>query len=262
MTIMKQYIVILAFIVSAIFGASASESLSAQADSAYNKEDYAQAVELYNQILESEGRSADVYYNLGNAWYRRGKVSQAILAYERALRVDPTHADARTNLEFVNSRLEDKPEDNNSFLIRLHNSIVESAQANTWAWSSLSLFILVCAAVALYIFSSNITLRKLGFFGGIILMIVNIYILIISINAADRIDDHSEAIVTAPSTLLNSVPRQPKQTEKVVPLHEGTKVEIIDSVATPDDVVSPKWYNVRINNSAGAWLRATDVERI
>ena len=68
--------------------------------------------------------------------------------------------------------------------------------------------------------------------------------------------------MTVPTTLLNSVPRQPKQTEKVVPLHEGTKVQIIDSVSTPDDPVSPRWYNVKINNSTGAWLRATDVERI
>ncbi len=91
---------------------------------------------------------------------------------------------------------------------------------------------------------------------------LTIYFIVVAADASARVDDHSEAIVTAPSTLLNSVPRQPKQTEKVVPLHEGTKVEIIDSVSTPDDPVSPRWYNVRINGSTGAWLRATDVERI
>ncbi|MDE6468064.1 MAG: SH3 domain-containing protein, partial [Muribaculaceae bacterium] len=50
--------------------------------------------------------------------------------------------------------------------------------------------------------------------------------------------------------------------DKVVTIHEGTRVQIIDSVATPDDPVSPRWYNVKINNGTKAWLRASDVERI
>lgn len=258
---MKHLLIILALLFASTCTAAAA-SLSAEADSAYNKEDYARAVQLYTQILNQQGRSADVYYNLGNAWYRRGNVAQAILAYERALRVDPSHADARANLTFVNASLEDKPEDNNSVLVRIHNSVVTSATANTWAWIAAVLFLLLCGAIALYIFTSTISLRKIGFFGGIILLISFCYLLVVALNAASRIDDHSEAIVIAQSTLLNSMPRQPKQTEKVVVLHQGTKVEIIDSVATPDDPVSPRWYNVRVNSSAEAWLRATDVERI
>ncbi len=261
MTVMKKFIILFA-ILTLSFAVASANSLGEQADSAYNKEDYAKAVELYNQILSEVGPSADVYYNLGNAWYRRGKIAQCILAYERALRIDPTHADAQINLDFFKQRLEDKPEDNNSFLTSLHESIVTSLTANGWAWISLLVFVVLCAAIALYIFSSNIALRKLGFFGAIVLAVLSVYFIIVALNAASRIDNHAEAIVTAPSTLLNSVPRQPKQTEKVVPLHEGTKVEIIDSVSTPDDPVSPKWYNVQVNGSTGAWLRATDVERI
>ena len=260
MTVMK-YLFAIITLIAAAWSASAA-NLAAEADSAYNKEDYARAVELYNQLLAEQGRSAEVYYNLGNAWYRRGNTAQAILAYERALRVDPAHVDARANLDFVNSRLEDKPEDNNSVLIRIHHAVVTATSANAWAWIALTAFILACAAAALYIFTAKISLRKMGFFGGIILLIAFVYFLIVAINAANRIDDHSEAIITAQSTLLNSMPRQPKQTEKVVVLHQGTKVEIIDSVATPDDPVSPRWYNVRVNTSAEAWLRATDVERI
>ncbi len=259
---MKQIAIIIVSLLFAFIPAIAAESLSAQADSAYNKEDYAQAVALYNQILKGQGRSADVYYNLGNAWYRRGNAAQAVLAYERALRVDPTHSDARDNLKFVNSRLEDKPEDNNSFLTSLHLSIVKSAEANTWAWVTLICFALLCSSIAAYIFSSSITIRKIGFFGAIILLIVTIYFVVVAIKAANLTDDNSEAVVVVPTTLLNSAPRQPKQIEKVVPLHEGTKVQIVDSVSTPDDPISPMWYNVRINGSANAWLRATDVERI
>ncbi|MGM9859891.1 MAG: hypothetical protein ACI31C_03955, partial [Muribaculaceae bacterium] len=143
-----------------------------------------------------------------------------------------------------------------------HRDVVCALKANTWAWIALLSFIALCAAVALYIFSGNVLLRKVGFFGGIILVFVVIYMLIVAADARARINDHSEAIVTSPATMLNSSPRQPKQTEKVVPIHEGTKVQIIDSIATPDDPVSPRYYKVRLNGSTPAWLRATDVERI
>lgn len=237
-------------------------SVEQLADSAYNKENYAEAIRLYNESLKDNGRNSDVYYNLGNAWYRSGNIAQAVLAYERALRVDASNKDARTNLDFVNARLEDKPENNNSFLTRAHQTVITTMSANAWAWTAFVVFVILCGAAAAYIFSSNVLVRKAGFFGGIMLLVLTIYIVVVASNAAARIDNHDEAVVTAPSTLLNSVPRQPKQTEKVVPLHEGTKVEIIDSVSTPDDPVSPRWYNVRINGSNSAWLRGTDVERI
>ncbi len=258
---MKKIIFTILVAMAAMMTARA-EASHALADSAYNKEQYGEAINLYREILAGEGNSPEVLYNLGNAYYRRGDVARAVLNYERALRLDPTHPEARANLAFVRSRLQDKPEDNNSFLTRLHGSVVTAAAANTWAWAAVVAFVILCGAVALYIFAGNVALRKLGFFGGIIMLAVSIYLIVVAANAASRVDDHSEAIITAPSTMLNSAPRQPRQTEKVVPLHEGTKVEIVDSVATPDDPVSPRYYKVRINGSSPAWLRATDVERI
>ena len=232
------------------------------ADSAYNKEDYLLATELYEQTLAEFGPNADVYYNLGNTWYRRGNIAQTILAYERALRIDPSNSDILNNLKFVRTQLQDKPEDNNSLLTRVHNNIVYKYSANSWAWTAFIVFIVLLIFIAAYLISSNIRIRKLGFFGGIVLLVLVIYLIVVAHDASVRLNTHNEAIVTVPTTLLNSVPRQPKQTEKVVPLHEGTKVEIVDSVATPDDPVSPQWYKIRINGSNAAWLRATDVTRI
>lgn len=259
---MKRIVFSLFLAIFLSFGDIFALNTAQLADSAYNKEDYQLAVELYNQALAENGRNANLYYNLGNAWYRRGNIAQAILNYERALRVDPSFSDARTNLNFVQTQLQDRPENNNSLLTRAHNRVVRSMSANSWAWTTFIVFLVLLGFAASYIFSSNVTVRKAGFFGGIIMLFVVVYFIVVARDASVRMNDHSEAIVTVPSTMLNSVPRQPKQTEKVVPLHEGTKVEIIDSVATPDDPVSPRWYNVRINGSNAAWLRATDVTRI
>ncbi len=228
----------------------ASAGIAAAADSAYTADDFSRAIELYTRALETDGASPDLYYNLGNAYYRNCNLGRAIVAYHRCLRLDPANADARANLAFVNSRIQDLPEDDSSFLTRMHTAVVTACSANAWAWIAFAAFALTLAAVALYIF------------GAFVLAVLTAYFIVVAAAAAARIDDRSHAIVTVPTTFLNSIPRQPKQTDKVVPLHEGTRVEIIDSVPTPDDPVSPRWYNVKINNSTHAWLRATDVERI
>lgn len=259
---MKKSIIIIALSFFFSFIDGYALSIAQEADSAYNKENYSLAVDLYTQALNEYGRNANLYYNLGNAWYRKGNIAQALLNYERALRVDPSFTDARINRDFLRSQLQDKPENNNSLLTRGHMKVVTAMTSNAWAWTAVICFFVLLAFAASYIFSSNILVRKTGFFGGLVMLAITVYFIVVAHDSARRVNDHSEAIVTVPSTLLNSVPRQPKQTEKVVPLHEGTKVQIIDSVATPDDPVSPRWYNVKINGSNSAWLRATDVTRI
>lgn len=238
-------------------------TIGEQADSAYNKENYREAIGLYNQSIATEGPSATAYYNLGNAYFRNDNLGKAVVSYERALRLDPTDADARQNLDFVRSRIQDRPEDDTPFFAKMHTSIVCAAKANTWAWSAFGVFVLLCGAIALYIFSTEVNLRKTGFFGGIVLTFVFGYTLLTAADANSRALSHESAVVIKPSTQLTSAPRaNTSGNDKVVTIHEGTKVEIVDSVSTPDDPVSPRWYNVKINNGTKAWLRASDVERI
>ncbi|MDE6206788.1 MAG: tetratricopeptide repeat protein, partial [Muribaculaceae bacterium] len=207
--------------------------------------------------------SSDIYYNLGNAYFRNDKPGMAVVNYERALQLDPTNSDARTNLAFVRNRIQDRPEDDTSFISGLHRGVVTSATANAWAWIAFTVFLLLVGAIGLYIFSTSVTLRKAGFFGGIVLLVVFLYTLFVAADALEAATGHERAVVVVPSTQLSSVPRASRSADdKVVSIHEGTVVEIVDSVRTPDDPVSPMWYNVKINNSTKAWLRSSDVTRI
>lgn len=240
-----------------------SQDAGIMADSAYNAENYAIAIDLYNRAISEHGPDANTYYNLGNAYYRNGNNGLAVLAYERSLRLDPTDKDARHNLKFVNSHLDDMPEDDSSFLSNLHYGIMGSMKADSWAWTAFGLFIILCGAIALYIFSANIRLRKAGFFGAFVLAFIFVYTVYLAYDSRALATSDKYAIVTVPSTYLNSVPRPPRNSsEPVVSLHEGAKVEITDSVATPDDPQSAVWYNVKINNGTKAWLRGSDVTKI
>lgn len=257
---MKQIFFILTFIFINFSESFASPGV--KADSLYNKEDYQNAITLYEKSLNEEGPDAETYYNLGNAFYRSGKIGKAVLSYERALKLDPTHQDSRINLEFVRSKIEDLPEDDSAFLSQLHSGIVHSLHPNSWAVVSAILFGIFLICVALYIFSPNVLVRKWGFFGGLVILIFFIYALFTTLTSVSEAKSHDEAIVIVPTTYLSSTPRAQTGTDKTVAIHEGTKVEIVDSISTPDDPTSSKWYNVKINNSSKAWLKSADVERI
>lgn len=243
--------------------AACAATLAQRADSAYMAEDYAGAVELYGRSIAEEAPTPDTWYNLGNAYWRNGEAGNAIISYERALRLDPSHADARTNLEFVRTKIQDLPEDDSAFLSNLHDSITAWMSPDAWAWTAFLLFLATTGMAALYIFAPGVLMRKTGFFGGIVLLCMCVYAVVVAARASSASQRHNEAVVTVPTTLLSSTPKASQSaTDKVVAIHEGTKVEIVDSVMAPGPEGSEQWYDVKINNSTRAWLKAKDVERI
>lgn len=242
---------------------TASHAIIQEADSAYTRDDFSLAATLYSQAIDSLGSSAALYYNLGNAYYRLGRPGLAIVNYERALRLDPSNRNARENLEFVNGRITDQVGDSGTFLSNTFERIITLAHPDTWGWLALGSFVLLIGSVALYVFSSSVPLRKTGFFGGLILLFVTVGANIIAYCGARRATSHTTAIVTVPSTILSTSPRTPKdRTEEAFLLHEGTRVEILDSVSAPADTTGLKWYEVSVDNTHRAWISSKAVEKI
>ena len=238
-------------------------TLSAKADSAYNSKDYTEAADLYKTIIKEYGVSSDLYYNLGNTYFRMGKISQSILAYERALKIDPSNKDARANLDFVNTTLEDKPEDNSSILGRIHSGVIAMMSPNAWAWTTFILFVIIIGLIATYLFLTNVTVRKVGFFGALVLFIILVYTTIVAYQSAAAADNNDVAIVTAPSANLTPAPTaKTDKADKIVHVHEGTRLVIIDSVNAASSDGAQLWYHVKVNNTTAAWIDASNVERI
>lgn len=239
--------------------AAGAQSAATQADSAYNQGHFELAEELYQQAATNQGVSAQLYFNLGNTNYRLGRLGKAVVYYERALMMDPSMADARTNLDFVNTKILDKPEDDSTFLGNLHRSVTSWLSPNGWAWLAFVLFAAVLGCVALYIFSSAVMLRKTGFFGGFVLLIAFAYTLAIAAQTSSAPFSHMRAVVIQPTANLSTTPGSTADGTKIIPVHEGTVLEIVDSMAVPG---SPVWYDVKINNSTRAWVSASDIEKI
>lgn len=258
--------IILASAILAIASPAVSASQPAlvqKADSAYTAENYIEAATLYQTAIDSLGTSSDLYYNLGNSLYRLGKPGKAVVAYERALRLDPTNTDARTNLEFVNSRLIDRPAERGTLVGNMLDTASLTLHSNAWAWTAFGCFLVFLGAVALYIFCPSVIWRKVGFFGGFGVLILAVISGFLSARNAAICQATDKAVITVPSTILSTSPRTPRdRTEEAILLHEGTKMRILDSVSTRTDSVKSVWLDVEIDNQHRAWIDRNAVEII
>lgn len=258
-----KYIVSIILIIASCLFAKAESSLIQQADSAYNADNFKEAADTYLHVIATEGNSATLQYNLGNCYYRLGEFGKAILAYERSLRLDPTSEDARTNLEFVNARIADRPGERGTFIGNALDAVASSAKSNTWAWLAFSCFALALLGCIAYAFSGNVAVRKIGFFGGLLTILGCFAFLFLSFRSAASATADNVAIITSPSTILSTSPRVPKdRTQEAMLLHEGTRVEILDSVRSTTDSIHSLWYDVQVDNSHRAWINAAAVEKI
>lgn len=262
--IKKSLLSLVLTIFTTVLCSASGNSRVAMADSAYNEKDYISAIGLYMTEIDSVGPSSDLFYNIGNCYYRTGAIGKAVVAYERALKLNPRNKDAATNLDFINSRLVDRPGERGTFIVNMLNSASDVISANGWAWIGAFCFILAAGGVLLYFFANGVMARKTGFFGGAAMLLLSIISVSMSVIASRAMTSRDRAVVIVPSAILSTTPRTPStQAEEAMMLHEGAVVTIVDSVtvATTDSIPA-KWFQVDFDNTHRAWINADGTEII
>ena len=234
---------------TAAFGAVTKQS----ADEAYKTGNYQKAIEDYQQLLK-EGPAATLYYNLGNAYFRTDNITQAIIAYERALVLDPGDNDTRYNLEFARSKTIDKvtPE-SEMFFFSWYRSLVKLCSVDGWARLAVISVILVLLLVLLYLFGPRLILRQIGFYGAVLFLLLFAVSNLFAWQQKRYHDQHRAAVVTAPSVSVHKTPGA-NGSEAFV-LHEGTHVNI-------NDTTIRQWYGIRLDDGREGWLPVNSVEEI
>ena len=234
--------------------ASAPVVTKAQADSAYINNDFASAVYLYENILTNQGESADVYYNLGNSYYKMDNIAKAILNYEKALLLNPGNGDIRFNLELAQSKTVDKVTPmSEMFFITWTKSLVNTMNEKGWAKMGITTFIIMLAALALYFFSQKIALKKTGFMVAVSMLLLCILSNIFASSQKTDAQNHDTAIIMAPSVTVKSTPNE-GGTELFI-LHEGRKVNIKDNTMR-------EWKEIQLEDGNAGWVPASVIEII
>ena len=250
---MRMILLISISLVSCLLPLSSHALTKADADSSYVRGEYQQAIKEYESLLKN-GASADLYYNLGNAYYRTENITKAVLNYERALLLSPSDRDIRFNLQMARSKTIDKitPEQE-MFFITWYRSLVNLASVDGWARTALWALALAIVLALLYLFSDRIWLRKVGFFGALFLIAIFVFSNIFAHQQKELLVNRKGAIVTASSVTVKSTPDK-KGTDLFI-LHEGTKVTITDSSMR-------EWKGVRLADGKEGWIETKQIELI
>ena len=232
---------------------SADNFTKAQGDSAYMRNDYASAIQIYESLLK-KGEAAEVYYNLGNSYYKADDIAKAILNYERALLLQPGNADIRANLEIARSKTIDKvvsvPD---IFFVAWVKSLTNCLSVDAWAKLGIVFFILLLISFSLFFFSQQIIWKKSGFIAGILFLVFTVLSNIFASEQKSELLDRNDAIVLSPSVTVRSTPSE--SGTGLFVLHEGHKIEIKDNSMR-------EWKEIRLEDGKVGWIPASAIEVI
>ncbi len=251
---MKKLIIILLVLISFAHKAHCdNKSIIDSANQAYNKKKYVEAIALYKKVIDNGYEAADIYYNIGNSYFRIANFPYAILYYEKAKKLNPADADIDFNLKIANTKIIDKLEVvPQLFFVKWWNAFSNLFSIDNWAIASIICISLFILFLLIYIVSNSYNIKKISFWLFIIMLFLSITSYGFARKQYTHIISQTEGIILTPTVTVRSSPDE-KGTDKFV-IHEGTKVVIEDELNN--------WVKVRIANGSNGWVEKQTYELI
>ena len=246
----------LSFVIAALFvalGGAQAQDAWQEGNVAYQQGNYAAAIEGYEQLRQEGVCSADLYYNLGNAYYRTNQIGLAILNYERSLLLSPGNRDARENLAIA----QDKTVDHIQPLprVQIRHQLMKAVHwtsARGWRVVLLILLLLTGATLTLRRIAANYTWRKRGFVCTLVLVLLLIPTVTCAIVSQRQLTHSNRMVVLKPEAAVYSAPES--NSSLVFVVHEGLTVDIEETLGD--------WYRIRLDDGNNGWIHQNDGERI
>ena len=219
----------------------------------YAEGKYEEAIDAYEILLSDGYISTDLYYNLGNAYYKTNDVPNAILNYEKALKLQPDNEDALFNLKMTNKLTIDKidrlPE---LFIGSTWRNLITSRTVEDWAYYAIGLIFLSLLFFISYLLMQQAMIKKIGFYAGMFFFGLSMFTFLMASQHNSIMKQASEAIIFAQSISLQSEPNE--SSEKLYTLHEGTKVTLLEEVN--------EWSKVKLPSGNIGWIPSSKIKSI
>ena len=223
-----------------------------QANAAYDTGNYAQAAQNYQAIIDGGSESWELYYNLGNTYYRLENMGLCILNYERALQLSPSNKEIEDNLALARSKTTDNIEETKpAMLARLYNSTLSMFSARGWRTMTIISVFLLSIVACIFFIAKNYRTRKAMFITSAAMILIVIFSALNATFSARKATSKTEAIITSPMVVVKSSPDS-KSLDKFI-IHEGTKVTVKE---TKDE-----WWQVELSDGKDGWMQG-GAERI
>lgn len=250
---MKNILLITILIFSSPIIAQSVDSLFVHANKLYQIEKYNEALALYEEIENKNVQSDDLYYNMANAYYKSNQVAPSIYYFEKTLLLNPSHEDAKYNLSFAQRMTIDNIEALPKTIgQKFSENIVHKFSYNTWAYSGVAFSFLFAVLFLLYHFSYSSVYKRFYFISSIISAFFIIITVLFAYNNYHQTKNYKAAIVFAQQAVIKSAPTD--ASEISFELHEGTKVELLESL--------DGWHKIKIADGKVGWIAENDIKEL
>ncbi|MBO4613606.1 MAG: tetratricopeptide repeat protein [Bacteroidales bacterium] len=228
------------------------ETMTDSAQNYFMQTRYVDALQLYDSVSNMGYSSSDLYYNIGNCYYRLNDLPNSVYYYEKALMLDPSNSDAEFNLNIANRQLKQIVEPLPvPFYTRWGMKILNIVSSDAWTILNIIFLVLTLAGIALYLFMGRIALRKLGFSIAVISLVFFIITAICAYKSSVVISENNYAIVFEQSMVKSSPNADAVNSFEV---YEGIKVQVVDS--------ANGMYNIKLADGKEGWMEMSDVKML
>ena len=251
---MKKLLIILILLFCGKVSAAEIDLRFENANQLYRSGTYDKAAKIYEEILAQGYESPDLYYNLGNCYYKLNNIPAAILQFERARKLKPQDDDIVHNLTLANLRTEDRIEPiPDLFFVNWWRKWTELASADQWALIGLlSLWLALFMIIGIFYIYRSLPIRRIFTITALLALLLFGLSFVAAIERHKFQDNHKFAIVFSPSTDVKSAPDE--QSTGLFVLHSGVKVELIDRVGD--------WNKVRLADGKVGWMQSSSFKVI
>ena len=247
---MKRGILLILF--SFLFLPLLAEYDISKGNNAYQNQEYEKAKEYYEEFVQEGVKNFNLFYNLGNTYFKLENYGLARLFYEKALKFSPLDTDLLFNIELLQARLQDKEDKNESFLQHIFKKIYYFFSVNLLAIFVLICFILILLAIVLLILMEKPTTKKIVKVFMVIISMLFMIFLVLTIFRLYEFYNENFAVIIDETVFAYSGPNSDFQ--QVFTIHEGLKVRI--------EKFDKDWLLIKLHSGNGGWIERNSLSII
>lgn len=232
-------------------GVSQNGAVFKNGNDAYNEGDYVKATDLYLEILEKGEHSAELYFNLGNVYYKLNQTAPSIYYFEKALMLKPNDPEIKNNLGYAQKMtldaIEVLPE---TGLVNLYKKITGVLSFDQWSYTAIifmSLFVLLY--IAFYFFRYS-TKKRIAFIGSLLFLLLSIIAVVFAFVEYRDFNANNSAIVFSQESQVKAEPNN--RSQQIFILHEGTKVNVLEELG--------EWKRIRLTDGKTGWIASESIK--
>lgn len=249
---MKVILCIMFSLINVLFSQQ-EQNLFDEGNTFYSDGEYDKAIEKYEALLETGVHSSEVYFNLGNSHYKLNSIASSIYYYEKALMLSPNDKEIQNNLAFAQNMTIDAIEAIPELGIsKFFEKLINLFNADAWAILSVVFLLFFVIFFITYYFTSSTGKKRFTFVASsaAVLLTLICFSFAFQKQALDKKDN--PAIIFAQATRVKTDPNQ--FSEELFRLHEGTKVQIIDTINN--------WSEVLLADGKTGWIISKDIKAL